>query len=144
MIQTTDQLFNYYKEYVALTEGHYDYLIDKEDFKKALKEFATLHVEKALEQAFLNSEMRVSENDTNETPGFTNNYDDGYVTITVSKDSILNAYNIEENVSMSFHLKDNIYKIQYKENLIEFNDYIKTYDYICKLFRSKKLKYIIE
>ena len=39
--------------------------------------------------------MRVSENDTNEYPSFTNNYDDGYVTITVSKDSILNAYPLE-------------------------------------------------
>lgn len=39
--------------------------------------------------------MRVSENDINETPSFTNNYDDGYVTITISKDSILNAYSLE-------------------------------------------------
>jgi len=56
-------------------------------------EFAKLHVEAALQEAFLNSEMRVSENDTNEHPSFTDNYDDGYVTITVSKDSIINAYN---------------------------------------------------
>lgn len=56
------------------------------------KEFAKLHVEAALKEAFNNSEMRVSENDTNETSSFTDNYDDGYVTITVSKDSILNAY----------------------------------------------------
>lgn len=39
--------------------------------------------------------MRVSENDTNEYPSFTDNYDDGYVTITVSKDSILKAYPLE-------------------------------------------------
>ena len=59
---------------------------------KAMIEFAKLHVEAALKEAYLNSEMRVSENDTNEFPSFTDNYDDGYVTITVSKDSILNAY----------------------------------------------------
>ena len=58
-------------------------------------EFAKLHVEAALKEAFLNSEMRVSENDTNEHPSFTDNYNDGYVTITVSKDSILNSYPLE-------------------------------------------------
>ena len=58
-------------------------------------EFAKLHVEVALEEAYNNSEMRVSENDTNEIPSFTDNYDDGYVTITVSKKSILNAYPLE-------------------------------------------------
>ena len=63
--------------------------------KKVMIEFAKLHVQAALETAFLNSEMRVSENDTNEYPSFTDRYDDGYVTITVSKDSILNAYPLE-------------------------------------------------
>ena len=61
-----------------------------------LIEFAKLHVEAALKEVFLNSEMRVSENDTNEYPSFTNNYDDGYVTITVSKDSILNSYPLDK------------------------------------------------
>ena len=58
-------------------------------------QFAKLHVTKALDQAFLNIEMRVSENETNETPSFTDNYDDGYVTITVSKSSILDAYPLD-------------------------------------------------
>lgn len=58
-------------------------------------EFAKLHVETALEEAYNNSEMRVRENDTNEIPSFTDNYDDGYVTITVSKKSIINAYPLE-------------------------------------------------
>ena len=65
------------------------------DIKKAMIEFAKLHVEQALEAAFNNSEMRVSENDTSETPSFTDNYDDGYVTITVSKNSIINAYPLD-------------------------------------------------
>ena len=60
-----------------------------------LIEFAKMHVQEALEKAYLDSEMRVSENDTNEYPSFTDNYDDGYVTITVSKDSLLNAYPLE-------------------------------------------------
>lgn len=58
-------------------------------------EFAKLHVEAALKEAFNNSEMRISENDTNEHPSFTDNYDDGYVTITISKNSILNSYPLE-------------------------------------------------
>ena len=65
------------------------------DHEEALIEFAKLHVEAALKEAYNNSEMRVSENDTNEIPSFTDNYDDGYVTITVSKDAILNAYPLE-------------------------------------------------
>lgn len=81
------------KEFFGFIEGENAY---PPDFvhRKAI-EFAKLHVTEALEQAFLNSEMRVSENDTNETPSFTDNYDDGYVTITVSIDSILNAYPLD-------------------------------------------------
>ena len=55
----------------------------KDSLAKSHIEFAKIHVEAALKEAFLNSEMRVSENDTTE------------VTITVSKDSILNAYPLE-------------------------------------------------
>jgi len=58
-------------------------------------ELAKLHVTKALDQAFLNSKMRVSENNTNETLSFIDNYDDGDVTITVSKSSILDAYPLD-------------------------------------------------
>ena len=50
-IPTTEELFNKYKEHVALTEGHYDYLIEKEEFKTALIEFAKYHVERALKEA---------------------------------------------------------------------------------------------
>ena len=70
-------------------EGNFNNVTDM------LIEFAKMHVQEALEKAYLDSEMRVSENDTNEYPSFTDNYDDGYVTITVSKDSILNAYSLE-------------------------------------------------
>lgn len=84
-----------------LLKGNKDYSsFDRVSFtgkqlKELAVEFAKLHVQEALEECFLNSEMRVSENDTNETPSFTNNYDDGYVTITISKESILNAYPLE-------------------------------------------------
>ena len=71
------------------------YIGEKIAINNAMIEFAKMHVQEALEKAYLDSEMRVSENDTNEYPSFTDNYDDGYVTITVSKDSILNAYPLE-------------------------------------------------
>ncbi len=74
-----DDLFYFYKGVIC-------------EFAKGLAE---LHVIEALKEAFNNSEIRVSENDTNEHPSFTNNYDDGYVTITVSKNSILDAYPLE-------------------------------------------------
>lgn len=80
------------KEFYRQTTGC---VMNHGDIKKAMIEFAKLHVEAALKEAFNNSEMRVSENDTNEYPSFVNNYDDGYVTITISKDSILNAYPLE-------------------------------------------------
>ena len=69
--------------------------VHSKNAKQAMIKFAKLHVTEALKEAFNNSEMRVSENDTNEIPSFTDNYDDGYVTITVSKNSILNAYPLE-------------------------------------------------
>ena len=62
------------------------------DTANLMIKFAKLHVKSALEAAFNNSEMRVSENDTNEHPDFMDSYDDGHITITISKDSILNSY----------------------------------------------------
>ena len=81
-----------------LFKGNKDYSsFDRVSFtgkqlKELAVEFAKLHVQEALEECFLNSEMRVSENDTNEIPIFTDNYDDGYVTITISKESMIDAY----------------------------------------------------
>lgn len=45
---TTEQLFDDFKSYISLAEGHYEYMIDEEDFKKSLIEFAKHHVEQAL------------------------------------------------------------------------------------------------
>jgi len=82
--------------FIMQSDGSYEQLIDSVKFASLVAiEFAKYHVKLALEKAYLNSEMRVSENDTSETPSFTDNYDDGCVTITVSKDSILNAYPLD-------------------------------------------------
>lgn len=47
---TTEELFNEYKHYTALTEGYYDYLVDEEDFKEALIDFARYHVNMAVSE----------------------------------------------------------------------------------------------
>jgi len=90
MITTAEELLknkeSFDKDYPTISIG---------DAIEMAIELAKLHVTKALDQAFLSSEMRVSENNTNETPSFTDNYDDGYVTITVSKSSILDAYPLD-------------------------------------------------
>lgn len=49
-IPTTDEMFKEYSE-LCQFEEFTEYLVDKEDFKQALIEFAKLHVEAALNQA---------------------------------------------------------------------------------------------
>jgi hypothetical protein len=81
-ILTAEELFKYYAEHTALSESHYDYLVDKEDFIEALHKFAKLHVEAALKQA--------SENVAVVFEGA--GYDaDAYV----DKKSILNSYPLD-------------------------------------------------
>lgn len=45
---TTENLFEHYSDNTSLSEGNYDYLVDKENFKEALIKFAKHHVELAL------------------------------------------------------------------------------------------------
>ena len=61
--------------------------------KQAMIEYAKLHVQAALEAAFLDSKLRVDWGE--EEPEITDSYEDGTITITISKDSILNAYPLE-------------------------------------------------
>lgn len=82
---TAEELFNKYKEHTALTEGHYDYLVDEEDFKEALVEFAKYHVEQALKEA-------------SEKANIIDEYIGGGLNIelkSIDKDSIINAYSLE-------------------------------------------------
>ena len=102
-IPTTEELFNKYKEHVALTEGHYDYLIEKEEFKTALIEFAKYHVERALKEANKKATMDIIYRDE----AYTNEYNQKYVSahdverggeygnITVNDSSILNSYPLD-------------------------------------------------
>jgi hypothetical protein len=56
-IPTAEELFKYYADHTALSEGHYDYLVNKEDFIEALQKFAKLHVEQALKEASEDANM---------------------------------------------------------------------------------------
>jgi hypothetical protein len=64
-------------------------LVEKSD----LVEFAKLHVKVALEAAYDNSNLRIDDGEVE----ITNSYSDNVLSITVDKDSILNAYP-EENI----------------------------------------------
>lgn len=70
----------------------------REEMLKRAKQFAEEHVKEALESAYLSSELRISENATNEKPTFAQSYDDGCVTITISKNSIIKAYSFRNNI----------------------------------------------
>ena len=94
-IPTTEELFEEYSDWCTFEERDNEYLVDKECFQEAMIKFAKLHVTEALKQTYDNSKMKVSENGTNEYPDFIDNYNDGYVTIIISKDSILNAYPLD-------------------------------------------------
>lgn len=48
---TSEELFKKYSDHTALSEGHYAYLVNKEDFQSALIEFTKFHLEAALKKA---------------------------------------------------------------------------------------------
>ena len=52
---TIDKLWEDYSSFTSLNEGHYDYLIDKTDFKECMLQFAKYHITKALKQATINA-----------------------------------------------------------------------------------------
>lgn len=60
--------------------------------KDAMIKFAAFHVKKALEMAYFNAEMRISEDAVKENPIFSDVYQGGNVSITISKKSIIKAY----------------------------------------------------
>ena len=84
-MKTAEDFFNDYKDYVALTEGHYEYLVDKEDFEEALIEFAKMHVEAALKEAAEDADL------TNQSY---NSSQEGS-TMEIDKNTILNSYPLE-------------------------------------------------
>ena len=49
-IPTAEEFFIKYSDNTSLSEGYYEYLVDKDSFKGAMIEFAKLHVEAALQE----------------------------------------------------------------------------------------------
>ena len=50
-MKTSEEFFKEYSDNTSLSEGHYDYLVEKTSFKEAMIEFAKMHVQGALKQA---------------------------------------------------------------------------------------------
>jgi hypothetical protein len=82
-IPTAEEFFNKYSQTYSFEEGDPEHLVDEEDFKRAMIEFAKLHVNAALEAASVNAE--VSEERSNP-------YDPESTFYIVDSKSILNAY----------------------------------------------------
>ena len=80
---TAENFFNKYGGYTR-----------KEMLERAI-EFAQFHINAALRAAYENSEVRVTENALIEEGNCYISYDDGVFTITCDKDSILNAYPLD-------------------------------------------------
>lgn len=78
-IPTAEEFFKEYSNNTSLSEGYYDYLVDKEDFKEAMLEFAKLHCE-ALRQAILDD--------------ISADYDPEWNSCHVDRDAIREAYPI--------------------------------------------------
>ena len=86
---TAKELFNKYSDLTSLTEGHYDYLVDEDNFKDALIEFAKLHVQEALKLASKNATMI-----SNEEQDF-RFQNCNCIDYKIDKESILNSYPLE-------------------------------------------------
>ena len=107
-IPTAEDFFKHYATYCQFEEGDPEYLVDKEDFLSAMKEFAKLHVKAALESAAENSmivlksgygRMNEPDNESTITKKMKTFSDEQrgfgectYNTTFVDKDSILNSY----------------------------------------------------
>lgn len=86
-IPTIEDLFKKYSNLYQFEEGSSEYLIDKEDFRSSIIEFAKLHVKAALEEAAEKAD----------TYWDGNPYDPENGSIAIDRDTIRNAYP-EENI----------------------------------------------
>lgn len=83
---TTEEFFKKYSDNTSLSEGHYDYLVEKDSFREAMIEFAKLHVEAALKEA-LESIPCLGSSSDNLHPWF-----HPPATYEEVEDAVLNAY----------------------------------------------------
>ena len=89
-----DELFK-----TPLTEEEKHYYIDRiityDDYIKAMIEFAKMHVQEALKQASKKAFVEYIDLTTDETFDYTDVITDDDVEVNINKDSILNAYHLE-------------------------------------------------
>ncbi len=95
-IPTIEELFNKYSNLYQFEEGSPEYLIDKDDFKEAIIIFIKSHVTQALKEASENVDLlcgnsRKKNGKHQESCG---KWCDGCDNVIVDKDSILNAYDL--------------------------------------------------
>lgn len=93
IMKTIDEYFKEYSYLYQFEEGPSEYLIDKEDFKLAMIEFAKLHVKAALEAASNKASILSDGEDIGSS--FTweaYNTSRGDIEYEINKDSILNCY----------------------------------------------------
>jgi hypothetical protein len=91
-IPTAEEIFKRDSIFYQFEEGDPEYLIDKEDFKIAMIEFAKLHVKEALKAASNNAYVEYIDLLTQEKFDYTDVITDDGVGADVNKQSILNAY----------------------------------------------------
>ena len=84
-IPTAEEFFEKYSDNTSLSEGHYDYLVEKDSFKEAMIEFAKLHVEAAKKEYLQQGFGRYMEHPFDKYP----------TRVPTDEDSILNAYPLE-------------------------------------------------
>jgi len=77
---TIRQIFAKHSNLTSLSDGDYECMMDEEDFTNAVKEFTEYHVKAALLQVSEQAKTKVNNESTS---------------IIVDKDSILNAYNLD-------------------------------------------------
>lgn len=105
-IPTVEEFFKKYSDNTSLSEGHYDYLVEKDSFKEAMIEFAKLHCEAQLKAILEKVRVREDELNPRNTEKVKSTYigiefeaDKGYedycpYKYTVDKNSIINAYDL--------------------------------------------------
>lgn len=86
---TTEEFFTKYADNISLAEGHYDYLVEKDNFKEAMIKFAKLHVIKALKAASENAELTSDKNQDFRLQHCS------CVDYLINKDSVLESYPLE-------------------------------------------------
>ena len=75
------EIFKEYSNNTSLAEGHYNYMMDEEDFTNACKILISFHVKEALKEANIKAEAKIGAGERSY--------------LYVDANSILNAYDLD-------------------------------------------------